>query len=261
MQEEPQGPPWYRRALIPFAALISSLNPGCAANVQRPPPAVVSAAARPLAATGSAPSGPFQRPRRRRTEAVVREPPAPAKSPPANRGADGTGTPETHRVTIRGEPGRSIVLVDGLPIFPPEGFATVVSQPQWSPSGRNVAFLSRQDSGPGLMLVVLARARKSFEIITWPLPTLRGHELNVFWTGDNRLLVGRSVLDPKFSAEFGCSGACLVSAGPLRDRPASSARSSLLQASPSRALLAGRFPPNMAAASSPSARNIRRRRS
>jgi hypothetical protein len=107
-----------------------------------------------------------------------------------------------HLAFVGGTPEAGFVAVDGAPTYPRKGRSVISSPVAWSKDGHSLAFLESPTEGPA-HLVLLAEFDNPTGDTTWDLPPAVSIEgARVFWAGPGRLVVGKTVTHPIFSASF-----------------------------------------------------------
>ncbi|HXI60772.1 MAG TPA: hypothetical protein VNO55_32150 [Polyangia bacterium] len=107
-----------------------------------------------------------------------------------------------HLAFVGGTPEAGFVAVDGAPTYPRKGRSVISSPATWSKDGHSLAFLESPTDGPA-HLVLLAEFDNPTGDTTWDLPPAVSIEgARVFWAGSGRLVVGKTVTHPIFSASF-----------------------------------------------------------
>jgi hypothetical protein len=107
-----------------------------------------------------------------------------------------------HLAFVGGTPEAGFVAVDGVPTYPRKGRSFISSPVAWSKDGHSLAFLESPTEGPA-HLVLLAEFDNPTGDTTWDLPPAVSIEgARVFWAGPGRLVVGKTVTHPIFSASF-----------------------------------------------------------
>jgi hypothetical protein len=107
-----------------------------------------------------------------------------------------------HLAFIGGTPEAAYVAVDGAPTYPRHGRTVIASPAAWSKDGHSLAFLETPADGPA-RLVLLAEFDNPTGDTTWNLPPAAAVEgTRVFWASTGRLVVGKSLTHPVFSASF-----------------------------------------------------------
>ncbi|MCG5055284.1 MAG: hypothetical protein KA712_20160 [Myxococcales bacterium] len=167
------------------------------APVDVPPPQTRRRRGRPQAGSPAVPGAPAPRvfviqPLRRRAKPLRCE------------GLEFTLPPARTRLAyLKGaHPAALSVFVDERRIYPRKGTTEVASAPAWSGDGLALAFLEKPSSAAP-RLVLVADLDNPTGDTTWELPaTLDTKGLHVFWVGADRLVVGKHVGAPVFSASF-----------------------------------------------------------
>lgn len=107
-----------------------------------------------------------------------------------------------HLAYVGGPPEAAFVAVDGTPVYPRQGRTVVPSPASWSKDGHSLAFIESPTVGPA-RLVLLAEYDNATGDTTWDLPAAAAVDAaRVFWAGPGRLVVGKSLTKPLFSASF-----------------------------------------------------------
>lgn len=103
---------------------------------------------------------------------------------------------------VAGQPEAAFVAVDAAQVYPRRGKTVVSSAPVWSKDGRSLAFLESPPEKP-TRLVLLAEFDNPTGDTTWDLPADSPVDgTRVFWAGSGKLVVGKTVMRPIFSASF-----------------------------------------------------------
>ncbi len=103
---------------------------------------------------------------------------------------------------VAGSPEAAYVAVDGQPIYPRHGRTVLPGLPAWSKDGHSLAFIETPPDGPA-RLVLLAEYDNPTGDTTWDLPAAASVDgARVFWAGSGRLVVGKTLGHPLFSASF-----------------------------------------------------------
>ncbi len=103
---------------------------------------------------------------------------------------------------VGGRPDAAFVAVDGVALYPRRGRTVIASAPAWSKDGVSLAFIEARPPDPA-RLVLLAEIDNPSGDTTWDLPASPPLEgARVFWSGPDRLVVGKTVTKPAFTASF-----------------------------------------------------------
>ncbi|HEY0710639.1 MAG TPA: hypothetical protein VGG33_27800, partial [Polyangia bacterium] len=108
----------------------------------------------------------------------------------------------THIASMGGPAHARFVAVDGVKVYPRRGASRLSGPPAWSKDGTSLAFVENRPAKPA-RLVLLAEFDNPTGDTFWDLPavaTLDGAQ--AYFTGHDRLVVGKSALKPLFAAPF-----------------------------------------------------------
>lgn len=114
------------------------------------------------------------------------------------------GPPPDGRATPAGD---QFIAVDGRQVYPRgRGRTTVASDLGWSKEGLALAFVEIAATTPGdkpqPQLVLLADLDNSTGDTRWPLPPAAAEPMHIFWVAPDKIVVGKSVGKPIFTASF-----------------------------------------------------------
>jgi hypothetical protein len=109
---------------------------------------------------------------------------------------------KTHIVSMGGPPQARFVAVDGVKVYPRRGASRLSGPPAWSKDGTSLAFVENRPTKPA-RLVLLAEFDNPTGDTFWDLPSAVALEgAQAYFTGHDRLVVGKSALRPLFAAPF-----------------------------------------------------------
>ncbi|HEY7957999.1 MAG: hypothetical protein ACHQ17_10930 [Polyangia bacterium] len=91
------------------------------------------------------------------------------------------------------------IFVDGRRVHPDTGSVQVLGPPTWRSDGDALAWLERRAGET--RLVVLPAVTRPSDTIVWPLPRALSGD-RVLWAGDNKIVVGPEVLQPRAVASW-----------------------------------------------------------
>jgi hypothetical protein len=110
------------------------------------------------------------------------------------------GPERRHVAFIAGAGDKQSLVVDGRTVWPRHGTARLHLGAVWSPDGHGLALV---DGGTGgsARLVVLVEYDDPHGDLTWNIPKdALAPGLQVFWAGDSKVVIGESVMKPRFAA-------------------------------------------------------------
>lgn len=108
----------------------------------------------------------------------------------------------THIASVGGPPAARYVAVDGVKVYPRRGQSRISGAPAWSKDGLSLAFVENRPKSPA-RLVLLAEFDNPTGDTFWDLPSVPSMQgTQAYFTGHDRLVVGRSALKPLFAAPF-----------------------------------------------------------
>ena len=118
----------------------------------------------------------------------------------ARSGAGFVWGPERRHVAVfAGAGDRQSLVVDGRTVWPRRGTTRLHQAPVWSPDGHGLALVDQGQTGA--RLVVLVEYDDSSGDLTWNVPKdALSPGLRVFWANDSKVVIGESVLRPRFAA-------------------------------------------------------------
>ncbi|HEY0711798.1 MAG TPA: hypothetical protein VGF45_03935 [Polyangia bacterium] len=109
---------------------------------------------------------------------------------------------KTHIASMGGPPHARFVAVDGVKVYPRRGASRLSGPPAWSKDGTSLAFVENRPEKPA-RLVLLAEFDNPTGDTFWDLPAMASLEgAQAYFTGHDRLVVGKSALKPLFAAPF-----------------------------------------------------------
>ena len=94
---------------------------------------------------------------------------------------------------------RGAVYVDGRRVHVAGRSVEVLTAPIWRADGNAVAWTERGDGET--RLVVVSQVGRGAEPMVWPLPGIADQD-RVHWTGDTKVVVGPSLLQPRAVANW-----------------------------------------------------------
>jgi hypothetical protein len=108
--------------------------------------------------------------------------------------------PTRHHVAfVAGAGDKQSLVIDGRTVWPRRGTTHLNVPPVWSPDGHGIAVVD--DNGVGGRLVVLVEYDDPSGDLTWAVPKdALSPGLRVFWSGDSKVVIGETVLHPRFAA-------------------------------------------------------------
>jgi hypothetical protein len=120
----------------------------------------------------------------------------------ARTGVDAIWSPsKRHLALVTGSGDQQALVVDGRNVWPRRGLTKIIRGPVWSADGRGLALVEDGRFGP--RLVVMVEFTDAHGDLTWVIPReAMAPGLNVFWAGDNKVVIGESALKPKFAADW-----------------------------------------------------------
>lgn len=109
------------------------------------------------------------------------------------------GPQRQHVAFIAGAGDKQALVVDGRTVWPRRGTTRLPAEPVWSPDGHGLALVDQ--SARAMRLVVLVEYDDPSGDLTWTLPRdALAPGLRVFWANDSKVVIGESVLHPRFAA-------------------------------------------------------------
>ena len=111
------------------------------------------------------------------------------------------GPARRHIAFIAGSADKQTLVVDGKTVWPRRGTSRLHATPVWSPDGHGLALVDRGAGGTATKLVVLVEYDDPQGDLTWSIPPdAAAPSLRVFWSGDSRVVIGETVMRPRFAA-------------------------------------------------------------
>jgi hypothetical protein len=108
----------------------------------------------------------------------------------------------THLASVGGPAKARFVAVDGVKVYPRRGASRISGPPAWSKDGTSLAFVENRPEKPA-RLVLLAEYDNPTGDTFWDLPPGASMDgAQAYFTGHDRLVVGKSALKPLFAAPF-----------------------------------------------------------
>jgi hypothetical protein len=108
--------------------------------------------------------------------------------------------PTRHHVAfVSGAGDKQSLVIDGRTVWPRRGTTRLHLPPVWSPDGHGIAVVDENHVG-GRLVVLLEYDDPSGDL-TWAVPKdALSPGLRVFWSGDSKVVIGETVLHPRFAA-------------------------------------------------------------